>query len=156
MKNLFNNISQEEKNRILEMHSSKKNVMTEQPIDGAIDWVKDKVKSILPNSGIKDKVKSILPNSSSSFKADATVEDDMVMEFPVIKFHYDNNGVEMFIKDGNKTLYVSSSDTEFKGPIFDAQSDKEIYTDSIFTNIDTTNWKAIAKKHNIPVSKITV
>jgi hypothetical protein len=143
MKNLFNNISQEEKNRILEMHSSKKNVMTEQSIDGAIDWV-------------KDKVKSILPNSSSSFKADATVEDDMVMEFPVIKFHYDNNGVEMFIKDGNKTLYVSSSDTEFKGPIFDAQSDKEIYTDSIFTNIDTTNWKAIAKKHNIPVSKITV
>ena len=143
MKNLFNNISQEEKNRILEMHSSKKNVMTEQSIDGAIDWV-------------KDKVKSILPNSSSSFKADATVEDDMVMEFPVIKFHYDNNGVEMFIKDGNKTLYVSSSDTEFKGPIFDAQSDKEIYTDSIFANIDTTNWKAIAKKHNIPVSKITV
>jgi hypothetical protein len=143
MKNLFNNISQEEKNRILEMHSSKKNVMTEQSIDGAIDWVKDKVKSILPNSG-------------SSFKADATVEGDMVMEFPVIKFHYDNNGVEMFIKDGNKTLYVSSSDTEFKGPIFDAQSDKEIYTDSIFTNIDTTNWKAIAKKHNIPVSKITV
>jgi len=143
MKNLFNNISQEEKNRILEMHSSKKNVMTEQSIDGAIDWVKDKVKSILPNSG-------------SSFKADATVEGDMVMEFPVIKFHYDNNGVEMFIKDGNKTLYVSSSDTEFKGPIFDTQSDKEIYTDSIFTNIDTTNWKAIAKKHNIPVSKITV
>jgi hypothetical protein len=143
MKNLFNNISQEEKNRILEMHSSKKNVMTEQSIDGAIDWVKDKVKSILPNSG-------------SSFKADATVEGDMVTEFPVIKFHYDNNGVEMFIKDGNKTLYVSSSDTEFKGPIFDAQSDKEIYTDSIFTNIDTTNWKAIAKKHNIPVSKITV
>ena len=143
MKNLFNNISQEEKNRILEMHSSKKNVMTEQSIDGAIDRVKDKVKSILPNSG-------------SSFKADATVEGDMVMEFPVIKFHYDNNGVEMFIKDGNKTLYVSSSDTEFKGPIFDAQSDKEIYTDSIFTNIDTTNWKAIAKKHNIPVSKITV
>jgi hypothetical protein len=143
MKNLFNDISEEEKNRILEMHSSKKNVMTEQSIDGAIDWV-------------KDKVKSILPNSSSSFKAEATVEDDMVTEFPVIKFHYDNNGVEMFIKDDNKTLYVSSSGTEFKGPIFDAQSDKKIYTGSIFTNIDTTNWKAIAKKHNIPVSKITV
>jgi hypothetical protein len=143
MKNLFNNISQEEKDRILEMHSSKQNVISEQSIESAVDWVKDKVKSILPNSG-------------SSFKAQATVEGDMVTEFPVIKFHYDNNGVEMFIKDGNKTLYVSSSDTEFKGPIFDAQSDKEIYTDSIFTNIDTTNWKAIAKKHNIPVSKITV
>lgn len=30
MKNLFNNISQEEKNRILEMHSAKKNVISEQ------------------------------------------------------------------------------------------------------------------------------
>jgi hypothetical protein len=31
MKNLLNNISQEEKNRILEMHSFKKNVISEQP-----------------------------------------------------------------------------------------------------------------------------
>jgi hypothetical protein len=30
MKNLFNNISQEERNRILEMHSGKKNVISEQ------------------------------------------------------------------------------------------------------------------------------
>jgi len=30
MKNLFNNISQEEKDRILEMHSAKKNVISEQ------------------------------------------------------------------------------------------------------------------------------
>ena len=30
MKNLFNNISQDEKNRILEMHSGKKNVISEQ------------------------------------------------------------------------------------------------------------------------------
>jgi hypothetical protein len=143
MKNLFNDISQEEKNRILEMHSGKKNVITEQSISGAVDWVKDKVKSVLPNSG-------------GSFKADATVEGDMVMEFPVIKFHYDNNGVEMFIKDDGKTLYVSSSGTEFKGPIFDTQSGKKKYTDSIFTNIDTTNWKTIAKKHNIPVSQVMV
>ena len=32
MKNLFNSISQEEKNRILEMHSGKKNVISEQAI----------------------------------------------------------------------------------------------------------------------------
>jgi hypothetical protein len=31
MKNLFNNISQEEKNRILEMHSGNKNIILEQP-----------------------------------------------------------------------------------------------------------------------------
>jgi|688.fasta_scaffold80020_1 hypothetical protein len=34
MKNLFNDISQEEKNRILEMHSGKKNVISEQEIGG--------------------------------------------------------------------------------------------------------------------------
>ena len=34
MKNLFNSISQEEKNRILEMHSGKKNVIFEQEIGG--------------------------------------------------------------------------------------------------------------------------
>ena len=39
MKNLFNNISQEEKNRILEMHSGKKNVISEQK---EIDSVKQK------------------------------------------------------------------------------------------------------------------
>ena len=31
MKNLFNDISQEEKSRILEMHSEKKNIISEQP-----------------------------------------------------------------------------------------------------------------------------
>jgi hypothetical protein len=34
MKNSLNNISQEEKNRILEMHSGKKNVISEQPEHG--------------------------------------------------------------------------------------------------------------------------
>ncbi len=34
MKNLFNSISQEEKSRILEMHSGKKNVISEQEIGG--------------------------------------------------------------------------------------------------------------------------
>ena len=32
MKNLFNNISQEDKNRILEMHSGKKNTISEQMV----------------------------------------------------------------------------------------------------------------------------
>ena len=34
MKRLFNEISQEEKNRILEMHLGKKNVISEQPEHG--------------------------------------------------------------------------------------------------------------------------
>ncbi len=32
MNNLFNNISQDEKNRILEMHSGKKNVISDQRV----------------------------------------------------------------------------------------------------------------------------
>ena len=39
MKNLFNNISQEEKNRILEMHSGKKNVVSEQTSDQVVNVV---------------------------------------------------------------------------------------------------------------------
>ena len=39
MKNLFNNISQEEKSRILEMHSGKKNVISEQQAMNAASQV---------------------------------------------------------------------------------------------------------------------
>ena len=139
MKNLLNNISQEEKNRILEMHSSKKNVMTEQSLGGVIDWAKEKINSALGNS---------------SFKAQATVEDDMVMEFSVVDIQYSKgSGVNMRIKDqtdGNKLLYVNN----FEGPIFDVQSGKKKYTDSIFTNINSNNWKSIAKQNKIPVSEV--
>ena len=38
MKNLFNDISQDEKNRILEMHSAKKNVISEQGIQQIPDF----------------------------------------------------------------------------------------------------------------------
>ena len=42
MKNLFNSISQEEKSRILEMHSGKKNILTE---DDILDDIFDKLKN---------------------------------------------------------------------------------------------------------------
>jgi hypothetical protein len=147
MKNLFNDISQEEKNRILEMHSGKKNVITEQSISGAVDWVKDKVKSVLPNSG-------------GSFKTQATVEGDMVMDFEVVKFQEGSGGrVAMLVKDinfDNTLLYVFNKGTDFMGPIFDAKSSKKKYTDSIFPDINAKNWRTIAKQKNIPVSKTTV
>ena len=38
MKNLFNDISQDEKNRILEMHSVKKNIISEQGIQQIPDF----------------------------------------------------------------------------------------------------------------------
>ena len=139
MKNLFNDISQDEKNRILEMHSGNKNVMTEQSIGGAIDWVKEKVKSILP----------------ISFKAEATVEGDMVMEFPVVDINYSKGGyVDMRIKDpiNGDILFVQN----FEGPIFKAENSSKKYKSSYFTNINTKNWKTIAKQNNIPVSEIMV
>lgn len=138
MKNLFNSISQEEKNRILEMHSGKKNTISEQSVVGA------------PNMGVISK-------PTSSYKVNATVEDDMVMEFPVVKFHYGSGGVDMVIKDyDGKLLNVHNSGTEFKGPIFDIQSGKKKYTDSIFPDINTKNWKTIAKQHNIPMIEVMV
>ena len=139
MKNLFNNISQEEKNRILEMHSSKKNTLSEQSIDSAVNWV-------------KDKVKNMTSNTVSSFKAEATVEDDMMMEFTVVNFHYGGFGVTMFIKDpvSGKELNVKN----FKGPIFEGT--KQVYRDSYFSNINSKNWKTIAKQNNIPVSEVMV
>jgi hypothetical protein len=135
MKNLFNDISQEEKNRILEMHSGKKNVILEQSVGDAVNWVKDKVKDI----------------TGSSFKTRAVVEGDMLIDFPIVAFYYGNRGVNMFIKDpsNGKTLRVDN----FEGPIFDGSIQK--YKSSIFKNINSNNWKLIAKQNNIPVSKIT-
>ena len=98
MKNLFNDISQEEKNRILEMHSSKKSIIKEDsPINGV-----------------------------SSFKAKATVEDDMMMEFPIVEFSYGGFGVTMFIKHptNGKLLNVEN----FEGPIFEGS--KQVFRDS--------------------------
>lgn len=135
MKNLLNNISQEEKNRILEMHSSKKNVMTEQSLGGAIDWAKEKINSALGNS---------------SFKARATVEGDMVTEFPVVDIHYNKGGyVSMRIKDpiNGDVLFVQN----FEGPIFNAENSSKKYKNSYFTNINSKNWKTIAKQNKIPV-----
>jgi len=137
MKNLFNDISQEEKTRILEMHTGKKNVIKEQSIGDAVNWA-------------KDKINSLSPKTISSFKAQATVEDDMSMSFPVVEFNYDNSDVTMFFKEGNQILNVKN----FEGPIYDRLTKK--YDRSYFRNINSKNWKTIAKQYNIPVSEVMV
>lgn len=93
--------------------------------------------------------------TGSNFKAEANVEDDMVMQFPVVEFWVGNRGVEMFFKDvtkgnNNKILKVYN----FEGPIFDELGNRKIYRDSAFMNINSNNWKNIAKKNNIPVSEV--
>jgi hypothetical protein len=153
MKNLFNDISKEEKNRILEMHSSKKNVMSEQSIGGAIDWVKDTAKSILPKSVIDLGKKFI--DSISDFDAHAVIEGDMSVSLEVVGFVTSYDAVIMYFKDNdNKTiLYVKN----FEGPVYNTAMDGKVkYKDISFSNIGMDDWKNIAKRHNIQVSKIMV
>jgi hypothetical protein len=56
MKNLFNNISQEEKNRILEMHSGKKNVISEQSEHGKGAIIPEPKKNKVATPQMLDKV----------------------------------------------------------------------------------------------------
>jgi hypothetical protein len=88
-------------------------------------------------------------NTPTNFKAMATVEDDMVMEFSVINFTVDGDRVDMFIIDpvSKKRLYV----TNFDGPIYDPSNSKVVYKNSIFQNVNKRNYNQIAKSKNIPV-----
>jgi hypothetical protein len=78
MKNLLNNISQEEKNRILEMHSGKKNVISEQP-------TRDK-HQLLYN----------LKNKFPKFKEDSMMKNAGI---PNLMIGNDNNGAFIQMKD---------------------------------------------------------
>ena len=61
MKNLFNNISQEEKNRILEMHSGKKNVIREDVNSNEMyNKAMSLLKSELTDSGITTPMKELI------------------------------------------------------------------------------------------------
>jgi len=94
-------------------------------------------------------VKKVIKEQSNNFKAQATVEGDMVMEFPVIQLKEWGKDVYMEIKDPQtgKQLTV----TNFKGPIVFAGTSKVQYRDSYFSNISLKNWNQIASKYNIPV-----
>lgn len=91
-------------------------------------------------------------NKPTNFKAEAIVEDDMLMEFPVVKLNVSGSNVKMFFNDvslgsGKRLLYVNN----FEGPIYDASTNKIAYRDSFFQNIGKQNYKQISKSQNIPV-----
>jgi hypothetical protein len=69
MKNLFNNISQYEKNRILEMHTSKKNIVYEQDSFDDIPSIRDEYDTIYNAS--KDRIS----NSKSEKWSDDWVDE---------------------------------------------------------------------------------
>ena len=100
MKNLFNNISQDEKNRILEMHSVKKNVISEQPIlgggtrpvsrpsGGTRPNIPAQNQTVVPPQPIKElKVGTII-----NIYDDPTLKSQPVVSGPVEKMS--NNGVK--------------------------------------------------------------
>jgi hypothetical protein len=61
MKNLFNDISQGEKNRILEMHSNKKNLIKESPDSNEMhNKAMSLLKSELADSGITTPIKELI------------------------------------------------------------------------------------------------
>jgi hypothetical protein len=66
MKNLFNSISQEEKSRILEMHSGKKNVISEQPTEDMIEYTNlgNKLKTKYPEICKYDTINKFKDGSS--------------------------------------------------------------------------------------------
>ena len=88
MKNLFNNISESEKNRILEMHSGKKNVISEQGIGSGPK----------PYPGTKN----VSQNSQQVYKK---IADDLYNSMKGLSSSEDSKNVEKIIYDKIKTPY---------------------------------------------------
>jgi hypothetical protein len=100
-----------------------------------------------PYNLLSNKKMSAVQNKPSTFNAEALVEDDMIMKFPVKGFSDIDGTIVMTIFDSskNKDLVVS----DFNGPIYDAKTGKKIYTDSNFRNVGMKNWNQIANRYNI-------
>lgn len=86
---------------------------------------------------------------NTSFKANAVVEMDMEMNFPVKGFQVVNGKVVMTMMDPvtNKMLYV----VNFGGPIYDKNTKQKEYQIAFFQNIDNKNYMQIAKSNGIPI-----
>jgi hypothetical protein len=93
-------MSEEEKNSIREQHTGGKKVMTENFGKLLNSKLGDAKPFINEQSAVANAVKSALP----SFKAEAVVEDDMMMEFPVVGLKISNGkySMEIFDKTHNK------------------------------------------------------
>lgn len=89
------------------------------------------------------------------FKATATVEDDMMMEFTIIEGSEISGDINLTLKDSNgQILRVSSPKNKsyIGGPIYDNKTNKRVYRDSYFNNINQKNIMNIIDKYKIPFS----
>jgi hypothetical protein len=147
MKHLLNNMSEEEKNSIREQHTGGMKVMTENFGKLLNSKLGDAKPFINEQGAVVNASKSALP----SFKAEAVVEGDMMMEFPVVGIKISNGkySMEIFDKTSNKNLVVY----DFNGPIYDAKTKEQVYTDSFFENINSKNASKISSQYLIPITK---
>lgn len=105
--------------------------------DGAKNLANDAMNKINPTTSSKPK-----------FKAIATVEDDMMMEFEVLSMQGYGNDVTLTVVRPGKTqkLLVDVGG----GPMYDALNPaKVVFRDSTFSNINKNNCGQIAKKYGI-------
>jgi hypothetical protein len=107
MKNLFNNLSQEEKNRILEMHSGKKNVISEQPehFPGENKYKMEEEKIV---NSVKQKCQKQFNLSSNEL----SIADFLINEFALFSAPIEGYGnvndeevVKQLLKISNKQSY---------------------------------------------------
>lgn len=87
------------------------------------------------------------------FKATATVEDDMMMEFTVIEGSEISGDINLILKDSNGqilSVWSPKNKPSIGGPIYDNKTNKKVYRDSYFNNINQKNIMSIIKKYNIP------
>ena len=93
MKNLFNKISQDEKNRILEMHSAKKNIISEQGIQQIPDFGAE----TQPNPRLKPKpTPKPIDNISVNLYKDKG-ETQLLSTFEILKPVKEGNTIKIMI-----------------------------------------------------------
>jgi hypothetical protein len=130
MKNIFNNISQEEKNRILEMHSSKKNIIWEQVSDNDIinqiikmdkDFDNDPIYKQYEKQYLRDKFRETLSAGNLGAMSDASDEMiDMLISLGNQPSTETDITPEMVINNKDKTIQhtivirnMAAEDNEF-------------------------------------------
>jgi hypothetical protein len=140
-------MSEEEKNSIREQHTGGINIITENFSKLLNSKLGDAKPLVNEQGAVANASKSALP----SFKAEAVVEGDMMMEFPVVGIKISNGkySMEIFDKTSNKNLVVY----DFNGPIYDAKTKEQVYTDSFFENINSKNASKISSQYLIPITK---
>jgi hypothetical protein len=92
-------------------------------------------------------------DSASPLKVTAIVEDDMMMEFTIIEGSEVDGYINLTLKDSKgNTLRVSSptKGTYIGGPIYDNKTNKRVYRNSTFQNINQKNIMNIVDKYKIP------